>query len=89
MRSFLIVIAAGFMVSALPAAAQSARTNAAPSAPDNAASERSQGNGSAGAGAAAERRICVNMELSGSHMVRRVCRTQAEWDARGGLDTDR
>ena len=87
MRSFLIVIAAGFVASALPASAQSAQTNAAPSAPDNAASGRSQGNGSAGA--TAERRICVNLELSGSHMIRRVCRTQAEWDARGGLDTDR
>jgi len=32
-------------------------------------------------GGATERRICRRVEFTGSRMVRRVCRTQAEWSA--------
>lgn len=88
MRNFLIVIAAGFVVTALPASAQ-VQAIAAPR--DNAAAEQSSSSGSSGGAPAADdtRRICVNVELSGSRMVRRVCRTQAEWEARGGLESTR
>lgn len=37
---------------------------------------------------ASERRICVRMELTGTRVVRQVCRTQAEWDRAGGIPTD-
>jgi hypothetical protein len=32
-----------------------------------------------------ERQICVSTELTGSRMVRRICRTAAEWERAGGL----
>lgn len=32
-----------------------------------------------------ERRICAMVELTGSRVVRRICRTQAEWDRAGGV----
>jgi hypothetical protein len=83
MRSLLIVIAAGFVVTALPASAQ-VHANAAPR--DNATAEQAQPSGGAATAPEDSRRICVNVELSGSRMVRRVCRTAAEWEARGGLE---
>ena len=84
MRNFLIVIAAGFVASAVPASAEP-RANL--TAPDNSIAEAQQGGGSSTATRAnAERRICLDVELTGSRMVRRVCRTQAEWEARGGLE---
>jgi hypothetical protein len=33
-------------------------------------------------------RICVRDEMTGSRMVRNICRTRAEWDRAGGLPTD-
>lgn len=33
-------------------------------------------------------RICVDVELTGTRMKRRVCQTQAEWEQQGGLPTD-
>jgi hypothetical protein len=87
MRVILIVIAAGFVVTALPASAQ-VYANTAAAQNDNAAPAQAQPSGGAtNASAEDTRRICVNVELSGSRMVRRVCRTQAEWDARGGLES--
>ena len=85
MRSFLILIAAGFVVTALPASAQPS-ANLAPR--DNATAEQAHSSGGSGATAPAEdnRLLCVRVELSGSRMVRRVCRTAAEWEARGGLE---
>ena len=35
--------------------------------------------------AQSDRRVCVNVEMTGTRMVRRVCRTEAEWEAQGGL----
>jgi hypothetical protein len=32
-----------------------------------------------------ERRICVRDSLTGSRMVRRVCKTAQEWEAAGGI----
>lgn len=46
------------------------------------ASGQARGNASA---APAERRICARVELSGTRISRRVCRTQAEWNREGGL----
>lgn len=31
------------------------------------------------------RRICADVELTGTRMTRRVCRTAAEWERTGGL----
>jgi hypothetical protein len=87
MRTLLIVIAAGFVVTALPASAQ-VYANAAASPNDNAAPAQAQPSGGPTTATANDtRRICLNVELTGSRMVRRVCRTQAEWDARGGLES--
>lgn len=36
-----------------------------------------------------DRRVCVNAQMSDSRIRRRICRTQAEWDAlQGGDDLD-
>jgi len=35
---------------------------------------------------APERRVCVAVEMTGSHVIRRVCRTAREWEERGGLE---
>lgn len=35
-----------------------------------------------------ERTICMRLELSNTRIVRRVCRTESEWRARGELDDD-
>ena len=41
----------------------------------------------AAARAAAQRseRVCIRMELTGTRVVRNVCRTRAEWDRLGGV----
>jgi hypothetical protein len=81
MRNVLIAtLAAALAASAVPAAAAQ---NSAPRARTDTATEQ-QANAED-----PERRICVAVELTGSRMVRRVCRTQREWDARGGLESDR
>lgn len=81
MRNLLIVTAAGALAAiAVPASAQ------------NSAALHADDNSSSGQRAAREnpdRRICVRVELSGSRLVRRVCRTAREWEARGGLETVR
>jgi hypothetical protein len=33
----------------------------------------------------ANRKICATVELTGSRMVRRLCRTAAEWERAGGI----
>ncbi len=32
-----------------------------------------------------ERRICAKVEITGSRVARRVCRTRAEWEVLGGV----
>ena len=32
-----------------------------------------------------ERRICVDTETTGTRIKRRVCRTEAQWEAEGGV----
>lgn len=76
----LALAAAGLAVATMPA--QAANT-AQPGNRDTAqASER-------GRSEAGERRICVREQLGGSRMTRRVCKTQAEWEALGILERDR
>ena len=78
MRNWLIATAAGALtVTAFPA---SAANVAALQARDNPASEQRAADENPG------RRICVNVELTGSRIVRRICRTAREWEARGGLE---
>ncbi len=75
-----IVQAGAIAAAALLAASVSAPSYAAPA--DQPASARpAQSN-------ASERRICAMVDLSGSRMLRRVCRTRAEWEAAGGLPTN-
>ena len=38
--------------------------------------------------AQSDRRICVSVEMTGTRVARRVCRTEAEWEAQGGLPTE-
>ena len=81
MRKLLMVGAAGaLLATAFPAAA--AEQTSAPRARTDASSPQVNGDDP-------ERRICVAVELTGTRMVRRICRTQREWDARGGLESDR
>lgn len=90
MRNIVISLAAAAALAtyALPAAAQQQRTMlAAPQAQD------SNGTGAAAAprarGGVGERVICMRVELSGSHVSRRVCRTEREWRDRGEFDDNR
>lgn len=81
MRNVLIAtLAAALAASAVPAAAEQ---GSAPRARTGNATEQ-QTNAED-----PERRICVAIELTGSRMIRRVCRTQREWEARGGFEGDR
>lgn len=77
--ALLVTSAAAF---AQPAVQTYAENQIAPRASDGAS-------GQPNAQPAPERRICVDVQLSGSHMTRRICRTAREWDERGGLETDR
>jgi hypothetical protein len=78
MRKMLISIAApALLVAAVPASAQDA---AQAPARDNSASEQQPQN------ASPDRRICVDVELTGSRMNHRICRTAREWEERGGLE---
>lgn len=36
-----------------------------------------------------DREICVVAQITGSRLNRRICRTQREWDADGGVPTER
>jgi hypothetical protein len=80
MRNLAIATAAAALIAtALPASAQ---TGAATQARDDATEQRAVEENP-------DRRICVSVELTGSRMVRRVCRTAREWEARGGLESVR
>ena len=82
MRKMLISLAVPALVAtAFPALAQGNAQE--PRARDNAGAQRSQDQN------ADERRICVTERLSGSRMPRRVCRTQAEWQALQGDSEER
>jgi hypothetical protein len=74
----LISIAAPLLLlAALPASAQETTQ---PRTRDNSASDQQQQN------ANPDRRICVDVELTGSRMNHRICRTAREWEERGGLE---
>lgn len=81
MRQLALITLAGLglAVAALPAQAANTGQNSAREAqePDRTRAE-----------AASERRICVRTRFSNSRMTRNICKTQAEWDAQGGLDRD-
>ena len=67
---------------ALPAhAANTANSNAANRPSPDATAQRSNDSNNA-------RQICVRVQLSGSHVTRRVCKTAQEWEAAGGLPSD-
>jgi hypothetical protein len=38
--------------------------------------------------ASSERRICVSADITGSRIMRRICRTAAEWQRAGGIPTN-
>lgn len=68
--------------SANPAESASASAGAAETGRPSAAVSR-------GNRAADNRRICVEDTYTGTRIRRRVCKTQAEWDAEGGLELER
>jgi hypothetical protein len=76
----LLIAAAALIATALPAAAQNLPALQ---------SRDSSATGQRAADENADRRICVSVELTGSRMVRRVCRTAREWEERGGLESIR
>ena len=67
---------------------------AAPAHAASEAGERGRSSGSTGqmqssdASEARDRRICVRFELTASRLSRTICRTEREWEARGGVPTD-
>jgi hypothetical protein len=89
MRKVLILLTVPALFVALPAVAQ--QSNQIQYAQNSAAPAEQTGSGSTSGASRApdpERRICVNTQLSGSHVTRRVCRTAREWQAQGGLDSE-
>lgn len=54
-------------------------------------SEQSAGSSSARTAASnnPDREICVRAQITGSRLYRRICRTQRDWDADGGVPTER
>ena len=50
----------------------------------------SQPSGTSGSRSSAQsdRRICVDVEMTGTRVKRRVCRTEAEWQVEGGLPSE-
>ena len=67
---------------ALPAhASNTANSNATNRPSPDAAAQRTNESSDA-------RQICVRVQLSGSHVTRRVCKTAQEWENAGGLPTD-
>jgi hypothetical protein len=86
MHKFLIVSAAALCcAAALPAAAAPANAANADQASDQSARSRPTQQERA---RDPNRRICVNQLLSNSRVPRRICRTQAEWDAERAADND-
>ena len=89
MRKVLILLTAPALVAAFPAAAQQqsnyAQNSVAPADRSGSSSSSSQ---TRTQDQDQERRICVNAQLSGSHVTRRICRTAREWEAQGGLEAD-
>ena len=78
LRNKALFISAGALFAlAVPAAAVTAATTPArpstASPQDRARTEQPS-----------ERRICVREALTGSRMVRRICKTEREWEAEGG-----
>ncbi|MBX3561174.1 MAG: hypothetical protein KF780_05115 [Sphingomonas sp.] len=79
---------------AVPAAAHQGATSASPSA--GLSSSADGGGASAPAprrnrAGAGERRICVDAAYTGTRIPRRICKTESQWEAAGGLEqlTDR
>lgn len=86
MRNIVISLAAVAALStfALPAAAQQQRT--VTDTPQDQAASGTAARAPSARGS--DRMVCMKVELSGSHVTRRVCRTEREWQARGELDAD-
>jgi len=85
MRKMLIVLTApALLIAALPAQGQTVQNNVQSPASDRGAASSEQRRNRADP----DRRICVDLQLSGSHVTRRVCRTAREWQDRGEFETD-
>jgi len=80
MRNLLISTAAVALAAiALPASAQAAPSSQARQQQTADGRDRDE---------AAERQICMNVQLSNSRIARRVCRTEREWARSGELGSD-
>lgn len=79
-----ILVAAAGMLTLTAAAASARETPAAPEASQRGATPAATS--PAPQPADANRQICVDEQLSGSHITRRICRTAREWQARGEGD---
>lgn len=86
MRNIVISFAAVVALSAIaaPAAAQQSAVLAAPQAQDNSGSASAAQAPRARAAADGDRVVCMRINPGASRITRRICRTQAEWQARGG-----
>ncbi len=89
MRKIVITsLAAVLCAAALPASAQTAPALAQALGNDDAQSAPAP-RGRVRDADNPDRRICVSEQVSETRMRRRICRTAREWEARGGLDSDR
>ncbi|HEX8364168.1 MAG TPA: hypothetical protein VF603_02670 [Allosphingosinicella sp.] len=71
-------------VASIALAGSLAPAQAAPAAARTGAAVRGQNQSPA----SSERRICVSADLTGSRIMRRICRTAAEWQRAGGIPTN-
>ena len=76
-------IYAGFAAALLAAAAIPATAQAQSGTQSSQPRARTGDNANEG-----ERMVCMRVQLSGSRVTRRVCRTQSEWESRGELHND-
>jgi len=86
MRNIVISLAAVTALSVLtaPAAAQQSAMLTAPQAQDNSGAASSAQAPRARTSTGDDRVVCMRVNPGASRITRRICRTQAEWQARGG-----
>ena len=74
---------AAFLAFAMPANATNTTNNNATQPAAEASAQRADAGNN-------DRRICVRVQLTGSRVVRQVCKTAHEWDLEGGVpESDR
>lgn len=74
-----LIAASSLLVAAAPASANSNVAQPRPNASGAGQAQRANN---------PDRTICVQDQMTGSRIARRVCKTAREWEAEGGIPTD-